>query len=46
MYILGVGTVYYVANVVVVGSASLDDQGSVTGVFNVDQITHRLPSQH
>ena len=33
--ILGVGTVYLVANVIVVGSAPLKDQGSVAGVFNV-----------
>ena len=46
LYILGVGTVYYVANVVVVGSAPLEDQGSVAGVFNVGQVRYQLPSQH
>lgn len=38
LYILGVDTVYLVANVVVVGSAPLKDQGSVAGVFNVSLI--------
>lgn len=35
LYILGVGTVYYVSMVIVVTSASPEDQGSVAGVFNV-----------
>ena len=35
LYILGVCTVYLVADVVVVGSAPLKDQGSVADVFNV-----------
>ena len=35
LYILGVGIVYLVANVIVVGSAPLRDQGSMAGVFNV-----------
>lgn len=35
LYIIGVGTVYYVAMVTVVGSAPTKDQGSVAGVFNV-----------
>ena len=46
LYILGVGTVYYVSMVIVVTSASPEDQGSVAGVFNVcpppghDRIRH------
>jgi len=35
LYITGVGTVYYVGNVVVVGSAKQEDQGSVSGVYNM-----------
>ncbi|KAG8156743.1 hypothetical protein KVR01_013348 [Diaporthe batatas] len=35
LYILGVGTVYYVSMVIVVTSASPEDQGSVAGVFNM-----------
>lgn len=35
LYIIGVGTVYYVSMVIVVTSASPADQGSVAGVFNV-----------
>ena len=35
LYITGVGTVYYVGNVVVVGSAKPEDQGSVSGVYNM-----------
>lgn len=35
LYILGVCTVYLVANIVVVGSAAPEDQGTVAGVYNV-----------
>lgn len=35
LYITGVGTVYYVGNVVVVASAPAKDQGSISGVYNV-----------
>jgi len=35
LYIIGVGTVYYVSMVIVVTSAPPADQGSVAGVFNV-----------
>lgn len=35
LYIIGVGTVYYVSMVIVVTSAYPADQGSVAGVFNV-----------
>jgi hypothetical protein len=35
LYIMGVGTVYYVSMVIVVTSAPAADQGSVAGVFNV-----------
>ncbi|PSR81371.1 aminotriazole resistance protein [Coniella lustricola] len=35
LYILGVGTVYYVSMVIVVTSAPPEDQGSVAGVFNM-----------
>ncbi|KAH6654888.1 aminotriazole resistance protein [Truncatella angustata] len=35
LYIIGVGTVYYVSMVIVVTSAPAADQGSVAGVFNM-----------
>jgi hypothetical protein len=35
LYIMGVGTVYYVSMIIVVTSAPSADQGSVAGVFNV-----------
>ncbi|KAF9636612.1 aminotriazole resistance protein [Lasiodiplodia theobromae] len=35
LYITGVGTVYYVGNVVVVASALAKDQGSISGVYNM-----------
>ncbi|PQE13799.1 aminotriazole resistance protein [Rutstroemia sp. NJR-2017a BVV2] len=35
LYIMGVGTVYYVSMVIVVTSAPSADQGSVAGVFNM-----------
>ena len=44
LYILGVGTVYLVANVIVVGSAPLRDQGSVAGVFNVSLRSRSRPT--
>ncbi|PQE03674.1 aminotriazole resistance protein [Rutstroemia sp. NJR-2017a BBW] len=35
LYIMGVGTVYYVSMIIVVTSAPAADQGSVAGVFNM-----------
>ncbi|KAI5242560.1 hypothetical protein E4T42_07641 [Aureobasidium subglaciale] len=35
LYIAGVGTAYYVGNVLVVASAAPKDQGSTSGVYNV-----------
>jgi hypothetical protein len=35
LYIAGVGSVYLLANLVVVGSAPPEDQGTVAGIFNV-----------
>lgn len=35
IYVLGIGAAYYVANVTVVGTAPLADQGAVAGIFNV-----------
>ena len=41
LYIMGVGTVYYVSMVIVVTSAPAADQGSVAGVFNVSLLPIR-----
>lgn len=34
-YIAGVGTAYYVGNILVVASAAIEHQGSVSGIYNV-----------
>ena len=39
VYVVGIGAVYYVANVTVVGTAPLNVQGAVAGVFNVRKPT-------
>jgi nitrate/nitrite transporter NarK len=37
IYILGVGSVYFVSMISVVGSAQPQDQGAVAGIYNVSK---------
>lgn len=43
LYIAGVGTAYYVGNILVVASSAIKDQGSVSGVYNVRQFCTCAP---
>lgn len=37
LYIAGVGTVYFIGNITVVATAKAEQQGTVSGVYNVRQ---------
>ncbi len=41
LYIAGVGTIYFVGNIKVVATAKAEQQGTVSGVYNVSIIQHR-----